>query len=221
MSRAIPTRLLLFCGVLGPLVFVLVFLVEGALRPGYDAWRTTISTLSWGPRGWIQIADFEVFGVLMLGFAVGVRPALRGGSAAWSAPVLFAVMGLGLITAGMFATDPILGYPPGYSDAAPPTLHGTIHNLASLIVFVGCAIACFVVGARFVRQPGARGWALYSILSGVLILGSMVWFFAGVSADIRGSAVKGLPPGLRERLLSVVGCLWTMLLALRLARAPI
>ena len=49
MARKLATQLMLLCGVLGPVFFTAVFLIEGAVRPGYDAWQTTISTLSLGP----------------------------------------------------------------------------------------------------------------------------------------------------------------------------
>jgi hypothetical protein len=39
------TRALLACGVIGPLLFISVFLLEGATRPGYSAWRHVVSAL--------------------------------------------------------------------------------------------------------------------------------------------------------------------------------
>ena len=33
-------------GAIGPPFFTIVYLIEGAARPGYDAWRQTISALS-------------------------------------------------------------------------------------------------------------------------------------------------------------------------------
>src|SRR5215469_17820902 len=71
-DQHLTTKLLLLCGAIGPLLFVVAFLIEGATRPDYNAWQTTISTLSWGEQGWIQIVNFSLFGVLMLCFAVGL-----------------------------------------------------------------------------------------------------------------------------------------------------
>ena len=53
-----------WAGMLGPALFVAVFSIEGALRPGYNALSTYVSALSLGPRGWIQIANFYLFGLL-------------------------------------------------------------------------------------------------------------------------------------------------------------
>ena len=45
MSSAMA-RLKLAAGVLGPVLFVLVFLIEGATRPGYNPWRHFVSSIS-------------------------------------------------------------------------------------------------------------------------------------------------------------------------------
>lgn len=213
LDLRLTTRFLLLCGAIGPFFFVAVFLIEGAVRPNYNAWLTTISTLSWGDQGWIQVASFCLFGLLMLCFATGLRRVLRTGPGSLWAPILLFIAGLGLITAGPFVTDPVLGYPPGFPSSGPPSLHGTIHNTASLIVFIAIPAACFVMGRRFARDPAWRGWASYSIATGVLVLVFVGWFFASVTAAAHGGTA---PAGLIERLFSIIGCCWLSLLALRL-----
>ena len=99
----LSTRFLLWSGAIGPILFALVVLVEGAIRPGYDAWQTTISTLSLSERGWIQIANFYVFGLLTLCFAVGLRRVLKSGLASSAGPILFTIVGVGLILTGFFS----------------------------------------------------------------------------------------------------------------------
>ena len=212
-DRRSTTRLLLFCGAIGPLLFTVVFLIGGVVRPDYNAWITTISTLSWGDQGWLQITNFCLFGVLMLCFSIGLRRALRTGPGSLSAPILLFIAGLGLVTAGPFVTDPILGYPQGFPIVGPPSLHGTIHNIASLIVFIAIPAACFLMGWRFARDPASRGWAAYSIASGALVLVFVGWFFSSVMAASHGVIQ---PAGLLERIFSIIGCGWLSLLALRL-----
>src|SRR5207248_11124227 len=80
------TRWLLGGGLIGAVLFVVVFLVEGATRPGYSAWRNFVSQLSLSDQGWEQVANFIVFGVLCVGFAVGVRRALASGKGAVGGP---------------------------------------------------------------------------------------------------------------------------------------
>src|SRR5712692_3684073 len=113
MSQSIVTTFLIACGAVGPLLFILVFLLEGATRPGYSVWRNYVSSLSLSDQGWMQIANFLVCGLLTLCFAVGLRQVLRQGKGSVWGPILLGVFSLGLIVAGLFVTDPNLGYPPG------------------------------------------------------------------------------------------------------------
>lgn len=64
-SGSSAQRLLLGCGLAGPVLFIGTFLIEGATRPGYDAWRQAVSALGLGPGGGVQRADFIVFGLLI------------------------------------------------------------------------------------------------------------------------------------------------------------
>jgi hypothetical protein len=117
----LTTRLLITGGAIGPLLFTMVYLIEGATRPGYDAWRQAASALSLSEQGWMQIVNFIVCGLLILGFAVGLWQTLRGGRGATWGPILLAAVGAGLMIAGIFVTDPAQGYPPG--TLAGPALH--------------------------------------------------------------------------------------------------
>src|SRR4051812_1751896 len=59
------SRRLLTCGVVGPPLFVIAFLVEGALRSEYSPSSQTVSELATGSQGWQQIANFLLFAVLL------------------------------------------------------------------------------------------------------------------------------------------------------------
>ena len=54
------TEFLLLCGVIGPLLFIVVLLIEGATRPGYSVLRNYGSDLELSNQGWEQIANFIV-----------------------------------------------------------------------------------------------------------------------------------------------------------------
>ncbi|MBJ7602045.1 MAG: DUF998 domain-containing protein [Candidatus Dormibacteraeota bacterium] len=94
------TLMLIAAGTAGGLLFTAVYLVEGATRPGYDAWTDAISALSLGPGGWLQQLNFMVFGVLMLCSALGWRRALTPGIGALAYPVLRGIAGVSLILIG-------------------------------------------------------------------------------------------------------------------------
>ena len=209
-ERPLALRILLGCGAAGPLLFIITFLVEGVTRPNYNPWRHFVSSLSQGEQGWMQIANFVICGTLVVCFAFGLRRVLRPGKGATWGPILLGVFGLCLIGAGLFVTDPLLGYPPGADETL--TRAGKIHMLLSLVVFIALSSACFVLARRFAGDPEWRGWAAYSIASGVLVL---VFF---VATDLVASLVPNGPAGLVQRLSIITGWGWVALLALRLLR---
>ena len=112
-TRPVSLKYLLAGGIIGPLLFILVFLIAGAARPGYDPMRQPVSSLSIGPRGWVQMGSFILTGALIFAFAVGLRRILRGPGGSFWGPALLMLVGLGLFGAGFFVTDPMNGYPPG------------------------------------------------------------------------------------------------------------
>jgi hypothetical membrane protein len=212
------TRFLLWSGAIGPLLFTMIVLIEGAIRPDYNAWRTTISTLSLSDEGWVQIANFHLFGLLTLCFALGLKRVFKTGRASSSGPILFAIVGIGLILAGIFVTDPCLGYPVSAPPNLPESLHGTIHNLAALVVFLVLPAICFVMGRRFARDPAWRSWSTLSMITGSLVLIFFAWFFTSVSASADAVSGESVHAGLLERVTTLIGCLWMSALAIRLVR---
>ena len=213
----LPIRLLIACGALGPILFILVFLVEGAIRPGYSAWHNFVSDLSLSNQGWMQIANFLICGVLMLCFALGLRQVFRTGRGSVWGPLLLGIFGLSLLIAGFFVTDPGLGYYPPGTSSSTHTLHGTIHGANAPLAFGSLTIAIFVLARRFASDRQWRGWALYSLVTGILFLGS---FIAGLAVAVldQNGVLPNSPAGLLERIAIIIGWGWIALLALRLLR---
>jgi hypothetical protein len=205
------TRLLLAGGVGGPPLFVAVLLLEGATRPGYNAWVQAGSALSLSRWGWVQMANFVVCGVLVFGFALGLRRLLAaGGRGSTWGPRLIAAFGLALVVAGVFVTDPAQGYPPGTPSgpAVATTWHGAIHAFAGLMVFAALLpSACYVMASYFANASGGRGWALYSIATGIVIWASFVDFIV--------AGARNGPAGFYERIAILAGWGWIAFLAFR------
>ena len=53
-------KISVWVGMIGPVLFVTVFTLEGWFRPGYNTLGMYVSELSLGPRGWIQIINFII-----------------------------------------------------------------------------------------------------------------------------------------------------------------
>jgi hypothetical membrane protein len=140
-------RQLAWAGILGPILFVLIFTVEGWLRPGYEPLKMYVSELSLGPRGWIQIVNFVLFGLMLLIFTRSVAAEFQSGKASRGGIILLAILGVCFLFSGPFIMDP--------PDTAPSqmTLHGTAHGILGGIVFLLMPLTCFVFLRRFREDP--------------------------------------------------------------------
>lgn len=191
MDRTL-TRGLLVCGVVAGPLFVVLFLIEGAIRGGYDPLRQPVSALAIGPLGWMQQVNFIVTGILMVAGAIGLRTALQRWGGSTAAPVLVAIAGIGLVGAGIF----VMG--------------GALHIPFSML-FVGLPAASIVLGFRFTGW-GQRGWAWYSILSGVGCLAAFALAFVALSSV---GGLSGMA-GLMQRVSAAIGFAWLTLLSIHM-----
>ncbi len=157
-----------WAGVVGPALFVAVFLVEGWLRPGYSPAREFISALSLGPRGGIQIASFVVTGACFLLFARGVRSQFPEGKASRAGPVLLALVGFGLLASGPCVMDPT-GTP-----FPRMTWHGQAHSLLGAMVFSLGPASLFVYWRRFRADPDWRPLATWTLAAAVTMTAAVV-----------------------------------------------
>ncbi len=213
----VTTKVLLICGVIAGPLFTVAWFVEGLTRADYNPLRHPISSLAIGDLGWTQVASFIVTGLLILAFATGLRRALHPlGGSTWG-PLLVGAVGVGLIGAGIFVTDPINGFPPGTPDKLVNySTHGALHQLVSTPVFVGLPAACFVFARRFAKW-GERGWSIYSLVSGVAFV---IAFFL-TSAGLAQTASLVDFAGLLQRITITIGLVWITLLAVYLLQVPV
>jgi hypothetical membrane protein len=184
------TRALVSCGGIGALLFTITYLIEGFTQPGYDAWQQAISALSLGPGGWVQQVNFIVFGVLLVLASVGwYQLLLPGRNAIWF-PLFQGLGGLGLIGVGVVTS-------------------GTLHTLLAYALIYALAIGCFALAPRFWVDRQWRGWAVYSGITGALVLLFWGMFIQGANGN-----VAGLTPlaGLVERLSAGSHALWLCVL---------
>ena len=205
----------LWAGIVGPIQFTAVYLVEGASRPGYDPMRHQVSLLSLGPGGAVQVVSFLVTGTLLLLFAVALTARLGCGPGGTAGPLAIAIAGSGCIIAGLFSTQPLFGYPPGTPEgmATVVTVASLLHVLGAGLLFFGLVAAALVLARRFWRE-GDTGWALGSV-------GAAVVVFVCFGASGGGPSGQLLFPetsGLIQRVSLVAGLGWVAAIALRALR---
>lgn len=201
------------------MLFVAVFLIEGATRPGYSSWRHSVSQLSLGPQGWMNSLNIFVCGLFLFCFAFGLAQTVRTGKCSTWGPRLTWVCSVLFFLAAFFATSPALGYPPPLT----PTenillpLHGLVHAFAGTLFFGCLAALCFVLRRRPIGGPEGKSWALYSSLSGGVVVFSYLATVVVTSLDM-GGIWEDAPGGLLERVALIVGFGWIVLLAFHLLR---
>jgi len=161
------TKSLLGYGVLAGVVYVLGSVIDGALRPGFDFTRDSWSLLSLGPTGWVHVTVFILTGLMVAAAGVGFRRHAR--NAAGPALIVYGAL---LVVAGIAVPD---------APGAGFSTHGLVHLAAGGFGFIAFAVAAFSTARRFARE-GARGWAAFSIVAGVLLLLGFVGVASGSTA---------------------------------------
>jgi len=192
------TRLLLACGIAGPVAFWGLGLLAMASWPGYDVVADSISGLVYAPEGWLQVDAFVLLAVLTAAFAVGMGR-IAGETPADRARVRSAILVLAVIELG-FAL-----LPTDAGDAA--SLHGTAH----MLVLGTFAIAFPILGFRIAAvlrcdPPWWRAGILTYAVSVVMAIS-----IVGVALVVAGPLDAWT--GLLERIWVAVPSLWFIGLA--------
>ena len=188
--RTFMHTLLLCCGIIGSILFSVTYFTFGAITPDYDMMRQAISDLELIKHGWIQNANFIVFGLFICAFAAGLRKELVSGYGITWLPLMQVFMALGLILSGIFIYQPI-------------------HTPASVLSFVSLIISFFLFTRRFAGDPRWKGWAAYSIISAVLAM-----FFLAMFGYAKSN--NGAYAGVFERLVVVTRAIWSVIFTIRL-----
>jgi hypothetical protein len=87
---------LLTCSIVAGAMLPTVLWIDGATRPGYSLWHHGASQVGLGERAGLQTVNFVLGGMLVVGFAIGVRRVLQSGRGAKWGPTLLAAAGIGL-----------------------------------------------------------------------------------------------------------------------------
>ena len=200
-------RLAAAAGVAGPLLFIVGsvgltvmqydFLRGLGWHPVADSPVPWPSALALGPYGALQVANFALFGLLLLGFAGGLRRALPPGRSESLATALLGTAGLALLLCA-FKTEPDVS-------RAPRTLRGWVHTVAFVTLLASLLLAFFACWRALRRAPA---WRAYGALS----------LAAAVAAVLLLLASAVVPGPLTFYALLAVATLWLEALALRLWR---
>ncbi len=187
-ARSRTQTLLLMTG-FGGVVFIVTYVILGALAPSYDPVRQTISSLEFTTLSVAQRINFFVFGVLLCVFAVALRLELVGGKSARLIPFFQLLSGIGVIGDALF-------------------IHEPRHLICDLIAFNSALLVLFLFAWRFWNDRVWKGWAAYSIITALLMMAFLTAFGFANHA--------GGPAGAMEKVATVWRSLWSALLTAKL-----
>ncbi len=199
-----------WAGMLAPIIFVMIFTIEGFLRPGYDIFTMYISELSFGPRGWIQITNFIITGILLLIFTRGITTEFTEGKASRAGPILFAIIGSFLAMSGPLVMDP---------RDAPWTLltwHGIIHGILGAMVFILAAVTCFIFYRRFREDEKWKSHKWWTLVIGIVISASII--LLSIADKSPTPNIFTALAGIIQRLIIIPFMVWIFTVALGLQR---
>jgi hypothetical membrane protein len=198
-------RWLAVAGVVGPIWFVLIVILEGVLQPDYSHVAMPISALAAWPYGWIQRLNFYVFGTLMAANAIGLHRGVRPGRGALLAPLLLLASAVGIIVAGTFSwargADGRFIEPPG-------------HIVGAVMTFLGAGSGLVALSRRMGDDGRWRSLSRYTLACGVVIVA--LFPIMGALAMREGAPLRQVA-GLLQRLILVVWFPCVIALSMRLA----
>lgn len=173
-GAAAVTRSLVGYGVLSGVFYLVVGVILGVTRDGFDFSRHALSLLTLGDHGWMQRTNLIIAGAMVIAAAVGFARALRGARSAARVGSLLSFYGACLIGSGIFIPDPMAGFPKGTTEGQA-SVSGVLHLTFGAIGFLCLAGAAFVLASWYTEQ-GDRRLATRSKVASVMIL---VGFLAG------------------------------------------
>ena len=195
-------RLYAICGVIAPIFFVLMVILEGFLVTGYSHMTQQVSDLGayalYGSYALLQNLNFCVFGILVVSFAIGLRQELPTSRTI--------TVTLGLFGAMFF----LLGFFPDEPTPWPAAAHYVISWIGGFSIL----LSQFFTWRRL-RRPIADegvGWTKYSRFSLVSLVLAIISFVLFAVFGQPGSPATGL----LQRVMVVFLLLWIEVMALRL-----
>jgi hypothetical membrane protein len=200
-------RILLFCGILAPLVYVFSVVLGGAMRPGYSHAGQAVSDLiaSGAPNKALLDPLFAIYNLLTIAFAFGLvqRVNENGQGEAKTAGRMGALL---LATEGVFGILTLF-FPEGAKGMSGAiTGTGLMHIIFAGLSSVATMLAMVLLGFWFANSKRWRRLGPYSFISVAVV------FLSGGLAAI--SVANRWPfAGLAERITIGGFLLWLFVIA--------
>lgn len=188
-------------GIIGPLIYILVVIIGGAIRSDYSFLYNTISELTTlnAPNLLLISILFGIYNLSLIIFGTGtfMDHEIGIGKKYKAATFLLAVIGLLGLLLLFFPQDP---------RNVVPTFKGSIHIIIAGITSIFTLISVLLLGLNFNRNKEMKNFAIYSFISFFIILIS-----GGMTAASVGS--NSSFGGLFEWITIFIFILWVIVFA--------
>lgn len=188
--RPVGQTALLSCGILGPLIFLIVYFIFGSVSPDFDMLRQPLGRLELVDYGWIQSANFIVYGLFTCAFALGLRDELQSGPSLIKLPLLQVLTAVAMILLGIY-------------------IHEPVHTYASVFLSATLVAGFLLFAHRFANNPQWKGWVVPTNLCafGIIMLSVLYWYANDIDSPIAG---------VFEQLLIAIRMIWLVAFILKL-----
>ena len=193
-------------GLVAPIWFTLVVMLQAWLQPDYSDVAMPISALAAWPYGWLQRLNFFVFGPLMAVNALGLHRGIREARSGALALALLLVSAAGIVLAGISSW----GRRPDGGFVEPLT-----HTVAAFMTFLGAGGGLVALSRRMTHDAGWRSLSRYVLACGSAMLVSFPLMGALAMRD--GAPLQAYA-GLLQRAILVVWFPCIVVLSVRLLR---
>jgi hypothetical protein len=198
-------KVLFASGMLIPITYISMYVLGGALRPGYHHISDSVSELlSPGAPNRLMLTVIQtIYALLHIPFGIGVFQFVRGSAAnanlgrigAW----MIVALGVATIGTAIFPQD---------AEGTPATLPGQLHKILVFGALIPFSILSALLIGLWLRRAGILpGFDVYSFIT----VGAIV-----VMGGVGGATVETPYAGLIERVAAFVTQQWLFALALSL-----
>jgi hypothetical membrane protein len=192
MTDNVQRRQIIFalCGILAPIIFWSMVIIESLIRPGYSPVHNFVSDLGVGSLAILQNINFMIFGLLTIGLGLGLHVSLPIPRNRYLKTGIWLVIifGILIILAGVF--------PENYGS-------GVLHTSVSAFAFLAIIAAQLLVwkGLKGSNVPIWGEYRTYSLVSGLLSIILLI---------LLQVAISDFPAyqGLAQRLFLAVPWIW-------------
>jgi hypothetical membrane protein len=200
--RNLPQKLMAVCGVVAPIVLIILIVVGAAVTSGYSHISDPISQLAaeGSPHpGWMS-TGFITYGIMILGFGFLLYRSVSNQRLAWLVLLFYVLHGVGFLLGGVFADDSRIA-----EDVS--TVSGILHNVW---IIIGCSS---FVAAMFVFAWLKRSDPTWRLITRIFIVSLLIILLTFVISQIPAFAPA---EGVLQRIYGVLSIILIEMAAIKL-----